>query len=541
MRFRPLIALLFCLACQRDERPAETATANAVADDIPVDGGTLYRRLDVDVVTLNPAVSTTRNDRLVAQYIFTPVLHLDRNLQPIPGLADSWDVSDDGLTYRFHLNKKATFSDGKPVRASDLIFTLRKIVDPASEALQIAGAFEQMDLTKTRAIDDHTAEIVFRQPLAMQLTRFTDVMVVPEHVYSKGSFRGDHNETAVGSGPYVLVKREPGKEVVIERRRDYWTKKPHIERVVWKVINDHGVAFNALKLGQIDETILTADTWVRERNDPEVTKTIDFQRFYTLNYNYIAWNTRHPALSDKRVRRALAMCVPIDVIINDLFQGTARAMTGPFTPDEWAYNPTVPVIRHDLDGARKALAEAGWSDANGDGVLEKGSQQMKFDLLIMTGSATAKQFAQMVQAELKKVGVQVNIDLMDGAAAIQRIVSGNYQAAYLSWDLDPDPDLFAIFHSSQIPPRGQNFVYYSNPAVDRLIEQSRGEMDAGKRKELFWRIHELLAEDQPYTWIVQVSAKWGLNKRVRGAVASRGLGYFLWYPGEFDWWLAPAR
>ncbi|HEX2059299.1 MAG TPA: ABC transporter substrate-binding protein, partial [Thermoanaerobaculia bacterium] len=308
MRFRPLIALLLCLACQRDERPAEAIQASAVADDRPVDGGTLYRRLDVDVVTLNPAVSTTRNDRLVSQYIFTPVIHLDRNLQAIPGLADSWDISDDGLTYRFHLNKKATFSDGKPVRAADLIFTLRKIVDPASEALQIAGAFEYLDLTKTRALDDHTAEIVFRQPLATQLTRFNDVLVLPEHVYSKGSFRADYNETAVGSGPYVLVRREHGNEIVLQRRKDYWGDRPHIERVVWRVINDHGVAFNALRLGQVDETILTADTWVRERNNPEVTKTIDFQRFYTLNYNYIAWNTRHPALRDKRVRRALAMC-----------------------------------------------------------------------------------------------------------------------------------------------------------------------------------------------------------------------------------------
>lgn len=546
MRFRPLIALvllLLCIACGgRDETPTSTSQAGAVpADDTPVDGGTLFRRLDVDVVTLNPIVSTTRNDRLINQYIFTPVIHFDRDLQPIPGLADSWEISDDGLVYRFHLNKKATFSDGKPVRASDFLFTLRKIADPASEAIQIAGAFEHLDLTRTRTIDDHTIEIVFKQPMATQLTRFNDVLILPEHVYRGGNFRQDYNDMAVGSGPYTLVKREAGKEVILQRRKDYWGKKPHIDRVVWKVINDHGVAFNALRRGEIDETTISSDMWVRERSNPDLTKIIDFQRFYTLNYNYINWNTRHPVLSDKRVRRAMSMCVPIDAIINDLYHGTARAMSGPFTPDEWAYNPTVPVIRHDIEAARQLLAEAGWKDTNGDGTLEKGNQPLAFELLIMTGSSTAKSLSQMLQAEMKKAGARVDIAMMDGAAAIERIASGNHQAAYLSWDLDPDPDPYAIFHSSQAPPRGQNFGFYSNPEADKLIEQARRELDVAKRKELFWRVHEILAEDQPYTWIVQVSAKWGLNKRVRGAVASRGLGYYAWYPGELDWWIAPAR
>jgi peptide/nickel transport system substrate-binding protein len=545
VRFRPLIAfvLLLCIACGgRDESRAPAKQASALPDDeTPVDGGTLLRRLDIDVVTLNPTVSTTRNDRLVTQYIFTPVIHLDRDMQPIPGLADSWEVSDDGLTYRFVLNPKATFSDGKPVRAADFIFTLRKIADPASEAVQIASVFEQMDVTRTRAVDDHTVEVVFKQPLATQLTRFNDVLVLPEHVYSGGNFRKDYNDMAVGSGPYTLVKREVGKEIILQRRKDYWGKKPHIERVVWKVINDHAVAFNAVKRGEIDETAVTSDTWQRERNDPDLTKLLDFQRAYTLNYNYINWNHRHPVLGDKRVRRALSMCVPIDTVIKDLYHGTARAMSGPFTPDEFAYNPTVPVMRHDVNAARQLLAEAGWKDTNSDGILEKGKQPLAFEMLIMTGSATARSLAQMLQAEMKKAGVQMNIAMMDGAAAIQRIAAGSHEAAYLSWDLDPDPDPYAIFHSSQTPPRGQNFGFYANPEADKVMEQARRELDIDERKELFWRLHEILAEDQPYTWIVQVSDKRAFNKRVRGAISSRGMGYFLWYPGELDWWIAPAR
>ncbi len=536
---RRLLLLFFalCLACSREERPVTSSDAVAIADDTPQDGGTLLRRLETDMVTFNPVIPSSRTDRYVQNYLFTPLIYIDQNLQPVAGLAKSWKISDDGLVYRFNLNPKATFSDGTPVLASDVVFTLRKIVDPTVPAGQVSGSFEHLDLAHTRAVDDHTVEVVFKQSLATQLTRFIDVSVVPEHVYGKGNFSNDYNAIAVGSGPYRLLKREPGKQVIVERREDFWGEKPHIQTVVFKVIDDYGTAFNALKLGQVDETYIASDTWYREHTNPALTRTIDFQRFYTLSYNFIGWNERLPMFSDKRIRRALTMCVPIESVIQDLYRGTARAMNGPFTPDEYAYNPTVPVIRYDPEGAKQIFTAAGWLDKNGDGVLEKDGKNFAFDLQIFSGSATGQQFAQMVQAELKKVGVQVEIRVVDAAMGIERIRSGNYQAAYLSWDLDPDPDPFSLFHSTQFPPAGQNFVFYANPEADRIIDAARKELDISKRKTLYWRLHEILADDQPYTWTIQPSFKWGISKRLRGVTISRGYGLFLWYPGEFGWWI----
>ena len=538
---RLCIALVLCLACGREQPTKSTVQSPAIpADDSPRDGGTLIRRLDADIITLNPVIISSRYDSYVANYLFTPMIHIDRNLRPMPGLAKSWDISDDGRLYRFNLNPKATFADGTPVRASDVLYTLRKIVDPATEAVQIVGSFELLDLTRTRVIDDHTIEIAFREPLATQLLRFNELWVVPEHIYSKGEFRNDFNARAVGSGAYKLVRREVGKEVVLERRSDYWGERPHIQTVVFKIINDHNTAWNALKRKEIDEALIASDTWFREHNDPVLARYIDFRRFYTLNYSYIAWNGRNPLLGDKRVRRALAMCIPTDAVINDLYHGTARAMSGQFTPDEWAYNPTVPVIRYDPEGAKAILTSLGWTDKDGDGVLEKGNRTFEFDLLALSGSATGKQLVQMVQAEMKKVGIKVDVVILDGATAIQRVLNGNYEAAYLGWDLDPDPDPFALFHSSQFPPHGQNFVYYASAEADRLIDAARRELDQSKRKDLYWKLHEVLSQDQPYTWVVQASAKWGINKRVRGVETSPGYGLFLWYPGELGWWLATA-
>ena len=501
----------------------------------------MLRRLETDVVGVNPVLASSRYDRYVDAYLFTPLVQVDRDLNTAPGLATEWEISKDGLLYTFKLNENATFSDGSPVRASDVVFTLRKIVDPTAEALQIGGSFEFLDLERTRAVDGHTVEVGFTKPLASQLVRFNDVMIVPERIYSKGNFRDDYNTTAVGSGPYRLVRRVPNREIVMERRDDYWGARPHIKTVIFKVINDHGTAWSALQRGDVDETLITSDTWIREQNNPVHKGKIAFERFYSLNYNYIAWNGRHPLFADRGVRRALTMCMPIEAIVKDLYHGTARAMSGHFLPEDWAYNPEVPVIRHDPEGARRLLAEAGWTDSNADGVLDRNGKPFRFSLIIMTGNPVTKQLGQMVQSELKRVGVDVELELLDGATAISRLLKGNYQALYSGWDLDPDPDPFALFHSSQTPPRGQNFVFYSNPVADRLIEAGRRELDQTKRKEIYHRLHAVLSEDQPYTWMIQSSAKWALNERVRNVQNSRGFGFFLWYPGELDWWLAAGR
>lgn len=531
--------LLLLLSCGRQERPVRAV--EPVDDTTPQDGGTVVRRLESDVATLNPVLATSEYDRYVDNYLFTPLVYFDQNLKCRPGLAEKWEVSSDGRQYTFHLNPKATFSDGTRVLASDVVFTLKKIADPQSEAVQIASGFEQLDLPKTRAIDDTTVLVAFKEALASQFVRFNDVLVLPEHFYGKGDFRNDYTSLAVGSGPYRLLRRVPGKEVLVQRRADYWGPKAYLQNVLFKVVIDNATAWNALKHDDIDETLITADTWAMESRRPELQQQIDFRRFYGLNYNYIAWNGHSPLFSDKRVRRALGMCVDLSSIINNLYRGTARAMSGPFTPDEWAYNPAVPVLPFDPAAAGRLLNDAGWFDRNHDGVLERDGKPFKFDLFVFAGSGTGLTFAQLFQEELKKVGVVMNVVTLEPALMTQRVLAGNFEAAYMAWNLDPDPDPFATMHSSQIPPHGQNFVFYSNPEADALIEQGRRELDQSKRVKIYQRLHELLAADQPYTWTIQVSSKWALSKRVKNVKEGRGYGLFLWYPGEFDWWIPPDQ
>ncbi|HYM62568.1 MAG TPA: ABC transporter substrate-binding protein, partial [Thermoanaerobaculia bacterium] len=326
------------------------------------------------------------------------------------------------------------------------------------------------------------------------------------------------------------------------RREDYWSKKPYIPNVILKVVVDDSTAWNAVQRGDVDETIITSDMWAKASPRPDLQRKLEFRRFYTLTYNFVAWNNRDPILSDRRVRRALAKCIDLKSLINNLYHGTARAMTGPFTPDQFAYNPSVPAIGYDPDGARADLNALGWLDTDGDGILnDKQKRPLKFDMLVFGGSGAAVPFAQIYQAELKRIGVQLNIVQLDPSTVFQRLLSGNFQSCYLSFDLDPDPDVFAIFHSSAIPPHGQNFARYSNPEVDKLIDLGRTTLDRPKRIKIYQQLHELIADDQPCTWTLQVSVKWAINRRVRNVKESKGKGLFLWYPGELDWWLAKDR
>jgi peptide/nickel transport system substrate-binding protein len=536
-----LLLLLAAPACRR-EGPYPSKNGAEVTDSAGIqDGGTLVRRLEDDVGSLNFVLMKTDYEKQVLSYLHDPLLDLDADMRLVPALARSWEVAPDGKTYTFHLDPRANFSDGSKVLASDVVFTLRAIVNPATQSAQYAALFEGLDIAKTVALDPLTVQVVFNTARASQLSAF-NIPVLPEHVYGKGDFRRDFNEKVVGSGPYVLARRQRGSQILLERRENYWRTRPYIRRILFKIISDEAVAWNAMKRGDIDEIRVSSDHWNFDRNDPQVQKVMDLRRFYGLDYNFIPWNNRDPLLSDKRVRKALSMCLDRSSLIKDLYYGTARIITGPFTPDQWAYNPAVPPVEFNIAGARQLLGQAGWRDTDGDGILDRGGKPLEIEFLVRGGNKTSEQLAQIYQATLKQAGVLLKITPTDQATYFERFTTGKYQGAIFAWDLDVDPDPFPYFHSSQIPPNGENYVYYSNPAADRLMEQARQELDFQKRVQLYQQLHAILAEDQPYTWIVQVSTKWAVNHRVRNMKEAKGLGLFLWYPGPLDWWIpADAR
>jgi peptide/nickel transport system substrate-binding protein len=507
------------------EKPQQHAKARAGPNR-------LIRRLESDVNTLNYVLHTTDYEHYVLQYLYDPLIDLDADLRPIPGLATKWEIGDDGRSYTLHLEPRATFDDGTPLRASDVLFTIHKMLSANSP--QFSSWFEGLDAAATKALDEHTVRVVFKEPLVSRLYSF-NIGVLPEHVYAKGNFATDFNERAVGCGPYRLARREAGREVTLARRDDYWRARPPIAEVIFRVIADDQVAWKAMQRGDIDETRIASDLWLHEKDRPELRGRIAFYSIYQANYNCFPWNEHNPLFADARVRRALAMAFDRDGIIARMYHGQARAMSGPFTPDLWANDPSVRPTPYDPAAASKLLADAGWRDTNGDGVVDRGGKKFEFDISYPAGNKACTEQTQILQESLKRIGVMANVAPADAATFFDRAMKGEYQSACLAWTIDPDPDPYPLFHSTQAPPRGLNIVGYSNPLVDQLLVEGRTEFDPAKRTAIYHRLNQILAADQPYLWTVQPSMKWAVSTRVKGVRVARGFGLFSWWPGAMGW------
>ena len=528
-----LVAVLS--ACRRETPapppPAPTTTTQAT-DTGPRVGGRLVRRLESDVTTLNPLLQSTEDERQVLQYLFDPLIDFNQELEPIAGTIARWEILHGGKTYVLHIDPRAKFSDGQPVTAADVLFTLETIVK--GESIQFSAWFDALDLENTRAVDDRTVRVAFREARVPQLVSF-NIPVVPKHVYSKGKF--DQVRAVVGNGPYVLERRETGKNIYLKRNENYWRDKPPIDRVVFRVIADDTQAWNALRRGDVHVARLNNDAWVRVKDDPAVQERVVFHETYSLMYNCLPWNLKDPLFQDVRVRRALAMSFDTEKVIRELNHGNARPVSGPFLPDSWAANPNVHPVQFNPQGAAALLASAGWVDSDKDGVLDRDGKPFAFTLLVPAGSATSSSQSQIYQDALKRIGVNMTISTADAAAFFERLLNGNYQAAFMAWTIDPDPDPYGLFHSSQTPPGGLNIVHYANAEADRLLERGRTEFDRARRTQIYHQLHELIAADQPYLFMMQVGLKWGVDKRIQNVKTAKGVGLFLWNPGPFGWWI----
>jgi peptide/nickel transport system substrate-binding protein len=532
---RAVVAFLCALvlaACRREVPVAPPTTTHPQLG--PQDGGRIVRRIRDDVQTLNYVLQTLEEERQVLGYLYDPLIDFDQNLNPIAGTAARWEILEDGKVYVLHLDPRATFSDRTPVLASDVVFTLNKILD--EDSVQFASWFEDLDRTKTVAVDATTVRVAFTKTRVGQLLSF-NIGVLPEHVYGKGDFK--RITRVVGNGPYVLKRRIRNRTIELARRDDYWREKPRIQTVVFRPIADDAVALRALQRGDIDVSYLSNDEWFKSKTQRAMTDEVQFLTVWMLSYNCVLWNLSDPLFTDVRVRRALAMALDRQTVIDQLYHGQARPVTGPFTPDSWAADPSVQPIDYNPQGAAALISSAGWRDSDGDGILDRDRKKFSFALMIPAGSKSTADQAQVYQQSLRSIGIEMEIKALDSSAYFEQMTARNYQAAMTAWVNEPDPDPYSLFHSSQQPPNGFNVVGYANAEADALMERGRAELDPVRRADIYHELHQILARDQPYLFMLQVGSKWAVNRRVQNVETAKGLGLFLWRPGPYAWWLKP--
>ena len=552
-RFSASLALALALACRAREVPARHPAVPTAApppptpvlgfidesrSGTPQDGGTLRRRLIGEPATLNPVLQTGLPEQQVLQYLSRNLLDFDAGMGLVPGLADGYEVSNDGREYTFRLRPAAVWEDGSPVTAADAVFTIRKVVDPNVPAPVFKSLFD--GLVSVEARGPRTFIARFREPYAYRAMAFV-LPLVPEAKFARRSFlKSPLNRRPVSDGPYRLAAWKTQDSIELVRNERYWGPRGHFDRIVLKILPENSVAYRALLQDGLDETWADQGVKERARREPDFAACCRLVEFYNLDYNFIALNDRSPLFADARVRRALTMLLDRAAIVRGLFKGSARIISGPWAPDSPAYDPAVLPLPFDPPAAARLLDEAGWRDTNGNGVRDRGGREFEFELLVSSGSTIGQQIDEVFAAELARAGIAARVRPLDWSSYVERVDAGNFEAASGAWSAsDPNPDPYPYWHTSQFPPTGLNSGFYSNPEADRLMEAARGELDEGRRRDLYHRLHRIFRDDAPAIWVTNASQKYAFRKDVRG-LATSPLGLFGIWPGPVGWWKEDA-
>ena len=462
-------------------------------------------------VTMDPPQITDLNSTRVIKRMFEGLTAQELGTYKIvPGLAQSWDISKDGLTYTFHLRPNVKFHDGTPLTAEAVKFCFDRQMNDQGP-FYATGTYPYVkgflgNVAGVEVVNPGTVQIRLKSPLTpflQYLAHHSLYIYSPEALKKWGK---DVVEHPVGTGPFKLETWEPGVRVVLTRNDQYWGGAPKIRQAIYVPIIEAQARLSAIKTGEIDMTMdVPPDSLQDLRKDPDVVVA----EANSSAVWYVALNTRHPALKDKRVRQALNYAVQKDAIIRDILKGTAIVATTPLSPVYGPYHEDKTVrYPYDPEKAKALLKEAGY--ASGFDVTffvpESGS-----------GMQSPVEMGTVIQANLAAVGVRAKIQTMEWGAYLKKYVDSP-DMAEMSWNPsigDPDHMMYMLLSSDRFPP-AFNAGYYQNPRVDELLRKGRTTIDDRERVPLYKEAQRLVMEDAPWIFVDHGKQVIVYRKRVQG-------------------------
>ena len=527
LSFSLLLALLVLAGCT--DGP-DSGTVRGRHAGVPAYGDTLVTGSIGEASTLIPILASDAASHTIAGYIYNGLLKYDKDLNLVGDLAQSWEVSPDGLVITFHLRRGVKWQDGHEFTSQDVLYTYRVTIDPKTPT---AYAEDFKQVKKVETPDPYTVRVTYDHPFAPALASW-GTSILPAHLLEdKDITKSELARRPVGTGPYRLREWVAGQKVVLETYDGYFEGRPYIARVVDRLIPDSATMYMELKAGGIDMMGLTPVQYERQTTGNKFLSRFTKYRYPASSYVYMGYNLKNPLFSDKRIRRAMGHAINMDEIIHGVLLGLGRVANGPFKPGTWAHDPKVKGPDYNPAEARRLLAEAGWREKDSDGVLVKDGKPFQFTVLTNQGNAERLKTAQIIQQRLRDVGIDMKIRVIEWASFITHFIDKrNFEAVILGWTVGQDPDIFDVWHSSKTGPKELNFIGYKNPEVDRFIEEGRGTFDQEKRRQCYWRIQEILAEEQPYTFLYVPDALPVVSSRFRGiqpAPAGISYNFIKWY------------
>jgi len=499
--------------------------------DLPAYGDLLIQGSIGDASNLIPMLASDSASHDIAGLIFNGLVKYDKNLNLVGDLAESWEVSKDGLTITFKLRKGVKWQDGKEFTAEDVMFGFKTIINPNTRT---AYAGDYKEVKEAVVVDPHTFRVTYKRPFAPGLSSWGSLVVLPKHLLEGHDINTTpFSRKPIGLGPYRFQEWKTGEKIVLEVNPEYFEGRPYIDGFIYRIIPDPATMFLELKAGGIDLMGLTPLQYKRQTDTYKMRRDFHKYKFLAFAYTYLGYNLKDWKFQDQRVRQAITYAINKEEIVEGVLLGLGLIATGPYKPDTPWYNPEVRQYPYDVEKAKKLLTEAGWKGSESEAVLQKDGKPFEFTILTNQGNESRAKCAEIIQRRLRMVGIKVKIRTVEWAAFINDFIDKkNFEAVILGWTLGQDPDLYDIWHSSKVGEKELNFISYKNKEVDGLLEKGRYTFDQKVRKACYDRIQEILAEEQPYTFLYVPNALPIIHARFQGIEpAPAGISYniYKWY------------
>jgi len=506
-------------------------------------GGDVIEVFLTDLATVNPLIAQD----LAAGYIIGLVFESLAQINPIdgtlaPSLADSWEISSDGLRYRFHLNPNATWHDGKPVTADDVVATYDALL--AKDSLSANRATILSLLAGYKKIDDHTVELTSHGRIATFLDQVATVSIMAKHIWENVKYpdwpadpgsSGQDPKRVIGSGPFTFVEWIQGDHCTLARNENYWLpdQKAIIDRYIYRVVADSASALSALKTGEADIVGISASqapAFIKENPNLTITEyDTPHMYYYITNLD----GTKLPFFTDVRVRQALVWAIDRDLVASQIFSGFAVRADGAQPPISPAYAPDriTSIYTYDPAKANQLLDEAGWA-VGSDGIRAKDGKRFSVEIFYTNSSVQNQQLIPYMQQSWKDVGVELTTTAMPFPTMLERLNKGDFALSLTGFSFEPDGNQGVMYRSDSFYPAGFNIAKYSNPEYDKLDDEQQRELDPAKRKDLMLEAANILAHDLPNVPIVFDKSIVASDPRVRNYYPT---GYFAAPVWQFPW------
>ncbi|HDI31303.1 MAG TPA: ABC transporter substrate-binding protein [Thermofilum sp.] len=461
-------------------------------------GGTLVIAHWGDPLSFNPDAQVDDAGYIIHSMIFNKLVTLDSDYNVIPDLAYKWEVSKDGKVYTFYLYRNVTWHDGTPFTSADVAWTLNAIKEFKGVAYEDIKA---ENIEKIETPDDYTVVVHLKEPYApfIQFLAWYGTFILPKHIYENVTDWLSPNFTAIqhpiGTGPFKFVEWVKGDHITLEANENFFRGRPYLDRIVFKVIPDATSALQAFLAGEAD--LLNHRPPLTEIPRLQATSGVKVLMEPVPSRWYLCYNMRHPPLNDTRVRRAIAHAINRTEIVEKAESGYGFVAEGTYTPAiEWAYNPNVKLPEYDPEKANKILDEAGY---------ERGTDGFRFKLSYVIWQGPEEEaMGQIIKERLKEIGIDVEIKVLEFSLWLEKVYKGDeYDLTVVDGFQGPDPANLR-FRVTGEPPVSLNLAHYNNTEVIELFEKGEKIADPELRKEYYWKIQEILAEDLPYLPLVDL-------------------------------------